>query len=361
MAFSYRSQCVKQTPNRANFQNRNHSGDKELHLQGGMGGFGRSVRHVLPHPHSSKATKSSMISCGRSFISVQSSIFWYSNSSTWIQCHYQRGKTRASKQRHLDTPVFRLVTSSPITADLLGAVKTTGGVCSGTRLGYKLQKVRVNTNPKFWLPRVHSFDLNKGEVALTEKKLADFDKVHRRVKNHLDNYSPNSNVIHRDSGILWKDSPNGQITCESIPMVYKNPLEISPVVGLLRDSKKHLSWWSNLKNVLVGCSLHAEEYNVLLFTDASMKGWWAHLGDLTVSGMWSATETNLHINIVEWKTLFLAIKSFQTYLLNKRVLVASGNATVVSYLNKRGVGGGTSFSGTRRLCLLSNSSHSKTD
>ena len=52
--------------------------------------------------------------------------------------------------------------------------------------------------------------------------------------------------------------------------------------------------------------------------------------------MWSDTETNLHINILELKAVFLAIKSFQTHLLNKRVLVASDNATVVFYLNKQG-------------------------
>ena len=36
------------------------------------------------------------------------------------------------------------------------------------------------------------------------------------------------------------------------------------------------------------------------------------------------------------KVVLLAIKSFQTHLVNKRVLVASDNATVVSYLNKQG-------------------------
>ena len=89
------------------------------------------------------------------------------------------------------------------------------------------------------------------------------------------------------------------------------------------------------KPTSVSC-LHAEEHNLLLFTDASVKGWGAHLGDLTVSGLWSDRETNLHINILELKAVFLAIRSFQTHLLNKRVLVASDNSTVVAYLNKQG-------------------------
>ena len=66
------------------------------------------------------------------------------------------------------------------------------------------------------------------------------------------------------------------------------------------------------------------------------KGWGANLGDLTVSGQWSVTEISLHINISELKAVFFAIKSCQTHLQNKRVLVASDNATIVSYLNKEG-------------------------
>ena len=100
--------------------------------------------------------------------------------------------------------------------------------------------------------------------------------------------------------------------------------------------KSHLNWWRDPNNVLIGTPLHAEEHNLLLFTDASDKGWGAHLEDQTVSGLWSDTEKNLHINVLELKAVFLAIRSFQFHLLNKRVLVASDNVTVVSYLNKQG-------------------------
>ena len=36
-------------------------------------------------------------------------------------------------------------------------------------------------------------------------------------------------------------------------------------------------------------SPYAEEHNLLLFTDAAVKGWGAHLENLTVSEMWSDT------------------------------------------------------------------------
>ena len=87
--------------------------------------------------------------------------------------------------------------------------------------------------------------------------------------------------------------------------------------------------------MLIGSPLHAEEHNLLLFKNVSVKGWGAHLENQTVSGMWSDTETNLHINVLELKAVYLAIRSFQSHLMIKKVLVASDNATVVSYLNKQ--------------------------
>ena len=107
----------------------------------------------------------------------------------------------------------------------------------------------------------------------------------------------------------------------------------------MEKSKKRvdrLSPHAEEHNLLLFTDTSVKGHNLLLFTDASVKGWGAHLENLTVSGMWSDTEANLHINILELKAVISAIRSFQTHLMDKRVLVASGNATVVSYLNKQG-------------------------
>ena len=99
---------------------------------------------------------------------------------------------------------------------------------------------------------------------------------------------------------------------------------------------KHLQWWKDPNNVRVGCPLHPEEHNILIFTDASNQGWGAHLENMTVSGNWTDQEKLLHINVLELKAVFRALKSFQNSVQNKRILIASDNATVVSYLNKQG-------------------------
>ena len=73
-----------------------------------------------------------------------------------------------------------------------------------------------------------------------------------------------------------------------------------------------------------------------IFTDTSAEGWGAHLNERTARGTWSLPESKLHINYLELKAVFLAIKEFQDLCLHKLVLVATDNTTVVSYINKEG-------------------------
>ena len=50
-----------------------------------------------------------------------------------------------------------------------------------------------------------------------------------------------------------------------------------------------------------------------IFTDASKEGWGAHLNECTARGSWSLPESKLHIhvNYLELKAVFLALKEFQ--------------------------------------------------
>ena len=55
----------------------------------------------------------------------------------------------------------------------------------------------------------------------------------------------------------------------------------------------------------------------------------------TERGNWSLPESKLHINYLELKAVFLALKEFQYLCLNNIVLVATENTTVVAYINKK--------------------------
>ena len=71
-----------------------------------------------------------------------------------------------------------------------------------------------------------------------------------------------------------------------------------------------------------------------IFTDASKEGLGTHLGEHTARGIWSLPESKLHINYLELKAVFLALKKIQDLCWNQIVLIVTDNTTVVAYINK---------------------------
>ena len=126
---------------------------------------------------------------------------------------------------------------------------------------------------------------------------------------------------------------------------WRVPESLEKVIPIPRSLHPHLQWWLEESNVLQGQPLHPIKHALQIFTDASKEGWGAHLNEHTARGTWSLPESKLHINYMELKAVFLALKEFQDLCSDKIVLVATGT-TVVSYINKEG--------GTRSgpLCAL---------
>ena len=114
------------------------------------------------------------------------------------------------------------------------------------------------------------------------------------------------------------------------------PESLEKVIPVSKSLHPHLRWWLEESNVLLGQPLHPLKHALQIFTDASKEGWGAHLDEHTARGQWSLPESKLHINHLELKAVFLALKEFQTLVFNKTVLVATDNTTVVAYINKEG-------------------------
>ena len=73
-----------------------------------------------------------------------------------------------------------------------------------------------------------------------------------------------------------------------------------------------------------------------LRTDASKKGWGAYLKGDTTQGLWSVSESQLHINELELKAAHFAVQAFGERLQNKHVKILCDNATTVAYVNAKG-------------------------
>ena len=118
--------------------------------------------------------------------------------------------------------------------------------------------------------------------------------------------------------------------------------------SLSSEAKQDLLWWSNA-NVDSSDSVCMNEidFDITLFTDSSLKGWGAYLSNgLFFSGFWSPEESLMHINFLELKAVYLAIRKFLPSLKNKNVHIRSDNSTAIFYLNRLG---GTK---SKSLCLL---------
>ena len=117
---------------------------------------------------------------------------------------------------------------------------------------------------------------------------------------------------------------------------WRVPESLEKVIPVPKSLHPHLRWWLEESNVLLGQPLHPLKHALQIFTDASNEGWGAHLDDHTARGTWSLPESKLHINHLELKAVFLALKEFGTLVCNKTVLIATDNTTVVAYINKEG-------------------------
>ena len=117
---------------------------------------------------------------------------------------------------------------------------------------------------------------------------------------------------------------------------WRIPESLEKVIPIPRSLHPHLQWWLQEDDVLTGQPLHPIRHALQIFTDASKEGWGAHLNERTARGTWSLPESKLHINYLELKAVFLALKEFQDLCANRIVLVATDNTTVVSYINKEG-------------------------
>ncbi|XP_041376890.1 uncharacterized protein LOC121389361 [Gigantopelta aegis] len=82
--------------------------------------------------------------------------------------------------------------------------------------------------------------------------------------------------------------------------------------------------------------LHPLAPELVLFTDASLEGYGAHLGDQHLSGVWSAFERSLHMNLLEMEAVRRACLQFRSIIRHRRILLRFDNAAVVAYLNRWG-------------------------
>ena len=101
------------------------------------------------------------------------------------------------------------------------------------------------------------------------------------------------------------------------------------------SAKDELTWWIENVDKAFNPILHGNPV-IELRTDASKKGWGVYLDGDTTQGLWSVSESQLHISELELKAVHFAVRAFGERLKNKHVKILCENSTTVAYVNAMG-------------------------
>ena len=208
-------------------------------------------------------------------------------------------------------------------------------------LGWLVNKEKSELVPKQVFNFVgYQFDLKEGKVRPTEQL---WQTLTNKIRSILSDPPCPVRQFMSLIGLLTateKQVHLGRLHMRPMQWHLKNnwrvPESLEKVIPVPKSLHPHLRWWLEESNVLLGQPLHPLKHALQIFTDASKESWGAHLDEHTARGTWSLPESKLHINHLELKAVFLALKEFRTLVCNKTVLIATDSTTVVAYINKEG-------------------------
>ncbi len=104
------------------------------------------------------------------------------------------------------------------------------------------------------------------------------------------------------------------------------------LVRVLRSCCRHLLMWRDPVFLRSGVRMGAIHHRHMITTDASMTGWGAVFEGRPASGEWKEEFLFWHINCLELRAVFLALKYFLPVLGEDHVIVRTDNMAVVSHI-----------------------------
>ena len=303
---------------------------------------------ILPYTNSQSVQEVHPFSHPGLVLPVQSPTIWPVHSTHGVHNGGQRGQTDGFTERYKNPPVpRRLVGESHIPPNLFPAYTDLGSSLSKTRLAGEQGEVRTGPKTGFQLPRL-PVRPQGGQGQTHTRALADLNR--QDIVNNVLSWQFMSLIGLQTA--IEKQVHRGQLHMRPIHWHLKNnwrvPESLEKVIPIPRSLQPHLRWRLEESNVLPGQPLHPLKHALQIFTDASKEGCSADiyrrikrrvghsLKRTHCKGTWSLPESKLHINHLELKTVFLALKEFQDLCSNNIVLVATDNTTVVAYINKEG-------------------------
>ena len=150
------------------------------------------------------------------------------------------------------------------------------------------------------------------------------------------------------------------ITNISAQSVETADLPYSHQIRMTSEILQYLKWWLQEDLYHQGMPLKIDPPSHTIFTDASLSGWGAHVEPegLLFHEVWTEDQSQLHINVLEMKAIFLSLSQAVHKVKNSTVLISTDNTTVVPYIRHQGGTHSTELSdevwSVLNLCLTHN-------
>ena len=331
---------TKPFPQGGKIQNGDTGNHQNIPPTRGVGHLSRLQRCLLPHTNTGTIQEVPKIPCPGPDLSIQSTALWSVHSAHGVHCISKGSETDGHTPGYKDPPVpRRLVGESQVPSNLSPTHPKPGQNMPRPRLAGEFSEIRTGIQTGLRLcrlpvrPQVRPGLTDSGPVAKPSGQ-----DTNTFVATGLS--GPAVHVPDRPSNSHRKASSPRPTTHETHTVASQKQLEGPRISREDYPSTKvpapSLTMVAKEDNVLQGQPLHPVKHALQIFTDAPKEGWGAHLNEFTARGSWSVPESKLHINYLELKAVFLALKEFQNLCVDKIVLVATDNTTVVAYINKEG-------------------------
>ena len=289
---------------------------QDLSPKGRMGNLHRLQGRVFPHPHTGTVQEVPEISFPGSDLPVQSTTVRSVDSPHGIHYYSKGRKADGHSEWYKHPAIPRRLVRATYHRVCLQHTQVLVRMCR--HLGWLVNVEKSELEPKQVFNFLgYQFDLESGRVRPTPDR---WQSLQEKILELISRPACSVRELMSLIGLLTateKQVHLGRLHMRPIQWHLKRnwriPESLEKWIPLPRSLHPHLQWWLEEGNVLTGQPLHPLQHALQIFTEASKEGWGAHLNEFIARGTWSLPESKLHINYLELKAVFLALKSSKNY------------------------------------------------
>jgi len=108
------------------------------------------------------------------------------------------------------------------------------------------------------------------------------------------------------------------------------------LMSLNSNAQAELQWWHQNVVTINSSAINPPPTDLYITSDTSKTGWGAWCGNLTANGRYLPLEAKQHINVLELKVAYLAVKAFLKDRANIVVCLRMDNTTAIAHVNNKG-------------------------